>query len=369
MLDLTTIFYAVMVGFGVFSFDAYWNADTVKAEFAVASAYDSAGIKADFAETVYSREMREVFATPSLVKRPNVRASRDKSFVTIVAESIGLQNATPAFQDLFGMEPVIIDASLAAENGKPKIEVVGELGKRGTFAMTLPGQEGESPIALIRRSAHETAIRLDPYHASIFLMRHQGDGGLERADQVLAEAIAALPKTPQSVPRARLRNLDGIVMLFGNDKAGAAATFEQAIQDDPDFTSAHLNLAFTMVEQDRFADAAAQTRRILESRRLAKQAPMQAAAHTIAGVAAWGQKQYAVADQHFQAATKLHPGITDAYIYWGRMLAEQGRLEEGRQKRLQGEANLAEFEIYPEVALLYFWMTEHETKDAPLARR
>ena len=369
MLDIKTLLYVVLAGFGIISLDAYLSADTVKTEFAVASTYEQAGIKKDFADSVFTREMQEVFSTESLVKRPNVRASRDQSFVTIIANSIGLENATVAFQDLFGMQPVFIDASLSVENDQPKVDVIGAYGAKGTFSLSLPGRPGETAISLIRRSAQESAIKLDPYHAAIYLIRYQKDAGLDRAASVIEDTIAAMPKTPHSDLRARLRNLSGIVALLRNDKAGALATFQQAIEDAPDFAPAHLNLAFTLIERDRFAEAAAEARETLESRRMSMPPVLRAAAHTIAAVGAWGLKDHARAERDFADAVKLHETVTDAYIYWGRMLIEQGEVERGQKKLLQGEENLAAFENYPEIALLYFWMSELESQNAPLARR
>ncbi len=368
MLDLTSLVYALIVGFGIFGLDAAWNATTVKTDFIVSDTLGSAGIKPEFATVVFAREMQEVFSTPSLVRAPSVRSSHDKTFVTILADSIGFKNATTAFQDLFGMEPVAIIATLTTEGSLPRLEIVGEAGSRGTFYLSLESEAGENSVSLIRRGAVEAAIHLDPYHTALYLLDPPvGDPDVERARRVLDRALAAQGATAISAERARTRNLRGIVALLENDKTLAATLFEQAIADDPELASGHLNLAFTRVEQDRYADAAMIARHVLEAKHHALKPELIASAHTINGVVAWEQKRYQAAERHFAAAAKAEPTVSDAYYYWGRMLTEIGRTEEGAKKTRQGEINLTYFENYPEVAQLYFWLTVED--NVPLQRR
>lgn len=368
MLDLTSLVYALVVGFGIFGLDAVWNATTVKTDFIVSDTLGSAGIRPEFASVVFAREMEAVFSTVSLVRAPSVRSSQDKTFVTILADSIGFKNATAAFQDLFGMEPVAIMATLTSEGSLPRLEVVGEAGARGTFYLSLEAEAGEQTVSLIRRGAVEAATHLDPYHTALYLLDPPaGDPDVERGRRVLDRALAAQGGGAISPDRARLRNLRGIVALLDDDKTLAATLFEQSISDDPELASAHLNLAFTRVEQDRYADAAMIARHVLEVRHRELRPELVASAHSVNGIVAWQQGQYQAAERHFAAAVKAVPAISDAYYYWGRMLNSIGRTEEGAQKIRQGEINLAYFENYPEVAQLYFWMTVED--NVPLQRR
>ena len=368
MFDLTSLIYAFVVGFGIFGLDAAWNATTVKTDFIVSDTLGSAGIKPEFATVVFAREMQELFSTPSLVRAPSVRSSHDKTFVSILADSMGFKNATAAFQDLFGMEPVAIIATLTTEGSLPRLEVVGEAGSRGTFYLSLESEAGENTVSLIRRGAVEAAIHLDPYHAALYLLDPpKGDPDVERARPVLDRALAAQAGGAISADRARLRNLRGIVALLDNDKKLAATLFEQAIADDPELAPAHLNLAFTRVEQDRYADAAMIARRVLESRHRALLPPLVASAHSVNGIVAWRQKQYQAAERHFAAAAKAEPTVSDAYFYWGKMLSSIGQTEEGAKLTRQAEVNMSLFENYPEVAQLYFWMTVED--NVPLQRR
>lgn len=368
MLDLTSLLYALIVGFGIFGLDAAWNAGTVKTNVEISDTLGAAGIKAEFATTVFDRELKEVFSTASLVKAPAVRSSHDKTFVSIMADSIGLKNATAAFQDLFGLHPVKITATLTTEGTQPRLEIVGEAGERGSFYVSLEAETGETAVSLIRRGALSAATRLDPYHTALHLLDPAiGEPNTVQAKRVLDEAIAAQAPTPINAIRGRFHNLRGIVALLEEDKAAAAALFERAISDDPGLIAGHLNLAFTRVEQDRYADAGMIARHVLQARKSGLPSALLAAANTICGVVAWSQKDYAVADQYFAAAVAAEPGVTDANIYWGRMLIESGRAEEGRRKIRQGEANQDRFENYAEVATLYFWLTEKDNE--PLQRR
>ena len=367
MLDLTSLIYALVVGFGIFGLDAAWNAGTVKTDVQISRTLDTAGIRPEFATVVFDRELREVFSTPSLVKAPAVRSSHDRTFVSIMAESIGLKNATAAFQDLFGLHPVKIVATLTTESTLPRLEVVAE-GERGSFYLSLEAETGETAVSLIRRGAIAVATRLDPYHTALYhLDPPAGDPDVALAKRLLDEAIAAHAPTPINAIRGQFRNLRGIVALLEEDKAAAAKLFEKAIADDPNLTTARLNLAFTRVEQHRYADAEMITRHILQTRQKGLPMALVSAANTIGGVVAWSQKDYQAAERFFAAAVDAEPTVTDANIYWGRMLTEAGRAEEGRKRIRQGEANQSSFENYAEVATLYFWLTEKD--NMPLQRR
>ncbi len=368
MLDLTSLIYALVVGFGIFGLDAAWNAGTVKTDVQISDTLGSAGIKPEFATIVFDRELREVFSTASVIKPPAVRSSHDKTFVSIMAESIGLKNATAAFQDLFGLHPVKIVATLTTESTQPRLEIIGEAGERGSFYLSLEAETGETAVSLIRRGAIGAATRLDPYHTALYhLDPPVGEPDIAQAKRVLDEAIAAQAPTTINAIRGRFRNLRGIVALLEEDKTAAAKLFEQAIADDPDLIAARLNLAFTRVEQDRYADAGMITRHILQTRQKGLPTALVSAANTIGGVVAWSQKDYAAAERLFAAAVDAQPTVTDANIYWGRMLTETGRVEEGQKRILQGEANESSFENYAEVATLYFWLTEKDNE--PLRRR
>lgn len=65
MFDLTSVFYALIVSFGIFGMDAVWNAGTIKTEFQVSDSLGSAGIKQEFATTVFARELQVIFSTDS----------------------------------------------------------------------------------------------------------------------------------------------------------------------------------------------------------------------------------------------------------------------------------------------------------------
>lgn len=368
VVDLTSLIYALMVSFGLFGMDAVWNADTIRTEFMVAQSFEDSGTRREFATTAFAHEMRAVFSTESLVKPPPVRSSADKSFVSILADSLGMQNATAAFQDLFGLEPVTLMASLIAEGERRRIEVIGNAGRRGGFYVSLDAEPGEQPVALIRRGAVESAARLDPYHTALYLLDPPaGEPAVPRAQRILDEAIAAHTGAPARVHRAQLRNLRGIASLLEGDTEAAATLFEQAIADDVKLIPAHLNLAFVRVQQDRYDDAAMIARHVLRARGLADTPALIASAHTILASAAWAQERHALAEEQFAAAVAAMPTVSDAYIYWGRLLTELGRPEEGAAKARLGEENLQAFENYPEVALLYFWLAEN--RDTPLQRR
>ncbi len=121
------------------------------------------------------------------------------------------------------------------------------------------------------------------------------------------------------------------------------------------------------MEQDRYEAAIEIVRPVIEGRAAPRNPAIDAAGHTISGVANWALKRHHLAEKHFAEATRINPITSDAFEYWGAMLVELGRTAEGAEKHRIGAQNLALFEQYPEIALLYFWLTERD--GVPLARR
>ena len=94
---------------------------------------------------------------------------------------------------------------------------------------------------------------------------------------------------------------------------------------------------------------------------------LMSSAYTIKGVAETEQKKFKEAEASFQKATSFNPQSSEAYVYWSRMLKKSARPAEAERKIVQAKQNSMHFENFPEMALLYFWLTE--SGDRPLDRR
>jgi len=77
--------------------------------------------------------------------------------------------------------------------------------------------------------------------------------------------------------------------------------------------------------------------------------------------------RYRAAGDSFRRAVELNPKSSEAYVYWARMLRKAGRSAEAAGKFEMARANSVYFENFPEMTLLYFWLSE-QGQD-PLERR
>lgn len=369
MLDITTLLYYAAMGLALVGADAYWYADSIISRVEVAKKYSDSGFSADFATTVFSHELQTIFSNESVVRTPDVRAANDQSVISVIAESLHLEGLTYAFQHMFGLDPVQVKVALL-DDGKsaPHILVTSTSRTRTPFTLLVERGADEDMPRFMRRAAIETASRLDPYHAALYLLeKNDIHAYLPQLKTLLQSSIDDLPKTPDNPQRALFRNLQGITALLEKDLNKAGALFELATQDTVNYSAALLNLGFVRVEQDRYEDALKAVLPVINRQARPRNPALHASAHTISGVANWALKRHDMAERHFAEAVRIYPGTSDAYEYWGRMLQQLGRTAEGEEKLRRGEQNLATFEQYPEVALLYFWLDE--TDNAPLTRR
>src|SRR3546814_15252041 len=78
-------------------------------------------------------------------------------------------------------------------------------------------------------------------------------------------------------------------------------------------------------------------------------------------------RSFRAAEASFRTAEALNPQSSEVHVYWSRMLAKSARPAEAERQVALAREQAANFENFPEMALLYFWLTE--TGDQPLDRR
>lgn len=368
VLDITTLLYYAAMGLALVGADAYWYADSIVSRVEVSKKFIDEGLSSDFATTLFSHELQTIFANESIIRTPDIRAANDQSVISVIASSLKLDDLTYAFQHMFGLDPVQVKVALMDNGSKQAILVTSTSRTRAPFTILLErGQNEEMPL-FVRRAAVETASRLDPYHTSLYLLeKNDTNAYMPQLKKLLQDSIDALPKTPDNAERALYRNLQGIVALLEKDLDKAGELFELAVKDTNNYSAALLNLAFVRVEQDRYQEAIEAVAPVVARQARPRNPGINAAAHTITGVAYWALKQHALAEQQFARAVRINPTSSDTYEYWGRMLIELGRTAEGNEKIRLGDQNLDSFEQFPEVALLYFWLDEKDAR--PLTRR
>ncbi len=123
-------------------------------------------------------------------------------------------------------------------------------------------------------------------------------------------------------------NLKGLICLEREDKACALAAFDAAIAAAPSFAISRLNRAFTLVELDRYQEAADEAQKLIGPPAMSKLKTCLAAAQTLIGVAKWALGDPAAAQRHFSEAAAISPKSSTPLIYWSRMLAATGQSSE-----------------------------------------
>lgn len=363
-MDPLSIIYLLFATSGIIAADAALNANTVTSRIVVNDTTKRAGMTEDVATEAFTQRLSQIFATKSLLRSSNIRASNDKSFVTHLAEATRLSDLQAGFQDLLGLDPVRVTGVLLEEDGRLVFRALCS-GDQVACTVRLPINPGETPMELLRRGALSTAAQLDPYHTAVALLDpEEGEPDSVRARAILEARLNALPKLPLSEKRALVLNLLGIVELLEDKKDAAAERFAAAVAAWPAFRIARLNHAFVDVERDDYHAALA----VLSSSIREDSDPRTSATeHVIAGVAYWALGRHDEAAREFQTAVKVHPQNVGAYLYHAEMLDELGAREEATRLRRIGEQNQSGFDNYAELATLYFWMNKNE--DQPLKRR
>lgn len=178
-----------------------------------------------------------------------------------------------------------------------------------------------------------------------------------------------LKTTPFIKLRSELHNLKGIVALDRNEIDEAVVAFEDALHDDPSSVVARLNLAFALVQIDEYQHAIDATAFVTDPWLwpATSDPALLSTAYIIRGAARWGQQDLTAAMHDFEYAAYLQPTSTAANWYWSRLLRLRGDPDEADKKLEVARDNLSYFETYPELALLYFWVSEQDQR--PLERR
>jgi len=150
---------------------------------------------------------------------------------------------------------------------------------------------------------------------------------------VLALALLAAPAAcAASAPlpaRAIELNRDGAIAMAGGDLETAEARVALALEYNPRFTEAWVNLGLVEMMRGNFERA---LRHLVRARDLNPDLP---APHHALGLLAEHELRGADAEKHYRAALKVDPGFAPARINLARLLFERGALDEAREHFLR----------------------------------
>ena len=185
-------------------------------------------------------------------------------------------------------------------------------------------QQGKSEEAV---GALEKALAVDPKHwkahnnmalASIDI------GELEIAEAHYRESLA-IKQQPT------IYNDLGFVLERQGLHEEAAEAYSKALELDPESSVAHYNLGSSLTRRGEFAAAEPHFRAVLEK------AP-NSQAYTGLGIVLWEQDRADEAVASMRAAIEADPDNATAHDQLGKMLLQQGKLEEARKELAQAKA-------------------------------
>lgn len=365
-LSLATI-YGLLLALGLVSVDTVMNANTLFLESSVSGKFEEAGYTSEVVEQHLINDLAIIADTKSLVEAPVIKSSDAPSFSAALASVVNLQDSLEAAQQLVGFAPPKLYAAAVQHGETDTIELTGRSPLFGRFSISVDGAE-KNVDAMIEEAAWRTFLELDPYTAILHKFSlHQDDLSVVEAElDAIQERVRM---TPHAEVRARLHNLKGIIQLDRNEVEAAIDSFNASLKEAPYFSVVRLNLALAMVQLDRYQDAIDQTYLVTDPWYWpATSDPiLLSAAYVLRGVARWGQSDLQGAKADLDYSSSLQPTSTAALWYRAGLLHTLGDPEKAEALTEKAKESLTYFETYPEVALLYFWVSAEDMR--PIERR
>lgn len=302
-MDLLTIVYVVMLAIGGVALDTYQNPKMVMVNVIKPGSNSTPSLDREFISAVVFGEIDRAVKVRSLITRPEIRASDDKSTIATIAEALGGGPLVGAFSELLAISPSQLQIGLLNENGKLAVFVNGhkqQLKQMPYMAVSanqapvafpwiaavqsravdrqpeyfdnlMYPEQNETVTQLIKRSTVEGLSQIDPYLAMIYMLdRFHSSNDMRYANEALRIAARVTGKASAGgeLLLARLTNLEGLVHLNRGDLEKARTTFLRAIgyvRDKPILVLAvmNMNLAFIEIAQGNPDSAAARMANLL----------------------------------------------------------------------------------------------------------
>ena len=374
-MDPASLALAAAMVFGLLTADAAVSSNSVSVSVSVPPAIAQTGFTAEVAERVFTGEFERMSRARSLLRAATVRSAREPTIVGVIAGALKLDNFTGALQDLLGLDHPRVNAAVVIPAANRTRVLIDSISARaGSFSVQVEGDGGVE--ALLRAGAMQAMEQFEPYRSALFHFEqalHSSTPDFTRLKAVAQRELGRPPRAETLVENSYLRNLLGIVALFENDRAAAEGYFRESFRLNQSFNVGRLNLAFALIELDRYREALdvltpmTSVAMIPEIALPGREAPLQESLHSTIGVARWGLGDLDGAEASFRAAVRAFPQSEAAHVYWARLTRERGRVAEADALEAIARVNALTFDNYPEVANLFFWM--NPTDNQPLQRR
>ena len=234
----------------------------------------------------------------------------------VLAEAANLKPLAFALQHQIGYRPDHLRFALFTQSGALRGVVSGDGRIVGAFAQEFTPNKDETLLNFIQRCATWGVAHLAPYSTALFLLQHHvADGDFRDVEALSRRALEVLPPAPVSELRAQFENLLGLVALFRNDPAAARQHFQVATSAWPDGPVPALNLAFTEIQLNQYAAAAARVRSLMAIMPPPHQVVL-GTAHMTLAAALMGLHDFDGADAELAQAMQIDPDSSSAAELW-----------------------------------------------------
>ena len=374
-MDPTSLIVATGMIFGLLTADAAVSSNSLAVSVSVPPAIAQTGFTAEVAERAFTSEFARMGQARSLLQAPSVRSAREPTIVGVIAKALKLDDFTSALQDLLGLDNPRVHFAVVVPAPNRTLLLVNLVSRRsGPLSVQMQSDGGLEP--LLRTGALQAMEHFEPYRSSLFhfeqaLLSTTPD--FSRVKAVGQRELARPQRAETLVQNSYIGNLLGIVALMETDRAAAERYFRESFRLNPDFNVGKLNLAFALIELDRYREALDLLTPLVSVPLIpditlpGRTAPLKEALHSTIGIARWGLGDLDGAEESFRTAVRAFPDSEAAHTYWARLLRERGRIADALALEDIARVNALTFDNYPEVANLFFWMNPKDNQ--PLQRR
>src|SRR3954452_19875613 len=209
-MELTTLAFALLFGFGLLVVDSAMHSGSVEVEVAIAPKVENISVDEQTLVSRFKDLLDEIISTPSVVRPPEIRSRIDQGLGMALFEAVHAQNIAFAEQREMGFNHDTVRSALFVENGALQALVAGRCHLIGNFSQVIALNPGEGLMSFVRRCALWGGSQLAPYSTALYLLQqHASDKDFADVVALVGNAKALLPPTPTSFDRALLDNLLG----------------------------------------------------------------------------------------------------------------------------------------------------------------
>jgi hypothetical protein len=320
-MEFATIGLLSAIVFGLIAGDAVISANTMAVGIGLPPAVQQSGLTRQSAEEIFVTELSRIAAIPSGVPVPVPRVSSRRTVIGALAEPLKLTEVTTALQDLFGLEPIRVSATVIQRGNGLVMETILAQEGRPLQRLSFERPDGDA-VALIRHAAINTFAEIAPFRVTLAQLRDAlQDPGID-VGPIRAQAERMLRRdwgADSDIERSALHSLVSVLALLHGDVAAAreeiirAEAFRGALPTARPFYA--LNASFVGVLQGDLRLAERELAR-------AEQVPMRqiipvfpAYVEVQRGLIAWADGKVDDADAAFLRALEIDPRNNVALIY------------------------------------------------------